>query len=409
MPAYGGKHWRLLGYALRVEWIPARIRLFREAGLCQSQDKFAKTLGFVKRTIGNAERATHPPSLALRRALDHALENASDAQRARFFAADHGAVPAVDGELEALELSRRVAASDVGDETVSRLELAVDDLATRYPSTPPAALLADVRRHLGYVMRLVEARTTLREHHRLLVTAGWLSLLAATLQIDLVQRAAAAGWLATATSLAQETEHAEILAWRHETEAWQVLTDGDYPRAVTLSQAAQTLAPCGSSAAIQATAQEGRAWARRGAAKDTYGAINRVAGLAAQLPQPDQPEHHYRYDPDKALVYTATTLAWVGDPAAERYAREVIARLGSAQAAGRRPRRVALAQIDLALALLASDQPDEASAAVLGAMLSGWVVPSNHWRALEVVTAVEARGLSEATELREAYAVMRRS
>ncbi|MGH3889239.1 MAG: hypothetical protein ACRDSZ_22225 [Pseudonocardiaceae bacterium] len=168
MPAYGGKHWRLLGYVLRVEWIPARIRLFREAGLCQSRDKFAKTLGFVKRTIGNAERATHPPSLALRRALDHALENASDAQRARFLAADHGAVPAVDGELEALELSRRVAASDVGDETVSRLELAVDDLATRYPSTQPA----DVRRHLGYVMRLVEARTTLREPHRLLVTAG---------------------------------------------------------------------------------------------------------------------------------------------------------------------------------------------------------------------------------------------
>ncbi|MGH3813588.1 MAG: hypothetical protein ACRDUV_14235 [Pseudonocardiaceae bacterium] len=59
------------------------------------------------------------------------------------------------------------------------------------------------------------------------------------------------------------------------------------------------------------------------------------------------------------------------------------------------------------MALLASDRPDEASAAVLGAMLSGWVVPS-HRRALEMVAAVEARGLSEATDLREAYAVMRR-
>ncbi len=391
-----------------MEWTPARIRLFRETGLSQSQDQFAKTLGFTKRTIGNAERGAHPPSLALRRALDDALENASDAQRARFLAADHGAAPAFHGEHEALELARRVAASDVGHETVSRLELTADDLAGRYPITPPAELLADVRRHLGYVMGLVEARTTLREHHRLLVTAGWLSLLAATLHIDLAQRAAAAGWLATAASLARETEHAEILAWRYETEAWQVLTDGDYPGAVMLSQAAQQLAPRGSSAAIQATAQEGRAWARLGAAKDTYGAINQVASLAAALPQPDRPGHHFRYDPDKALGYTATTLAWVGDPAAESHARELIARLGGAQDVSRWPRRVATAQIDLALALLASDRPDEASASVLGAMLSGWVVPSSHWRALEVVTAVEARGLSEATELREAYAVMRR-
>ena len=42
-----------------------------------------------------------------------------------------------------------------------------------------------------------------------------------------------------------------------------VLTDGDYHRAVDLSQGAQTVAPRGSSAHIQATAQEGgrgRGW-----------------------------------------------------------------------------------------------------------------------------------------------------
>ncbi|MCW2904498.1 MAG: hypothetical protein JWO67_6763, partial [Streptosporangiaceae bacterium] len=31
------------------------------------------------------------------------------------------------------------------------------------------------------------------------------------------------------------------------------------------------------------------------------------------------------------------------------------------------------------------------------------LLPSNYWRAAEVITAVEARGLPEATELREAY------
>lgn len=70
-----------------MEWTPPRIRLFRDVGLCQSQHDFAKALGVAKRTVGNAERGTHPPSLALRRALDQALEHASDVQRARFLAA----------------------------------------------------------------------------------------------------------------------------------------------------------------------------------------------------------------------------------------------------------------------------------------------------------------------------------
>jgi DNA-binding XRE family transcriptional regulator len=61
--------------------------MLRDVGLCQSQDDFAKTLGVAKRTIGNAEHGVHTLSLALRRALDQALEHASDAQRDRFLAA----------------------------------------------------------------------------------------------------------------------------------------------------------------------------------------------------------------------------------------------------------------------------------------------------------------------------------
>ncbi|MGH3924828.1 MAG: hypothetical protein ACRDTT_18535, partial [Pseudonocardiaceae bacterium] len=81
-----------------MEWTSARIRLLREVGLCLSQEEFAKKTGFAKRTIGNAERGAHPPGLALRRALDHALESASDAQRDRFrsaIAAHSGTGPVV--------------------------------------------------------------------------------------------------------------------------------------------------------------------------------------------------------------------------------------------------------------------------------------------------------------------------
>src|SRR5271155_1603989 len=146
-------------------------------------------------------------------------------------------------EIAALDLVRQAEASQVGSGTVEWLELAVDDLATAYPGTPSAVLLDRVRGYLGYVSRLLDARTTLAEHRRLLVVGGWLSLLAATTLIDLHRDHAAAAHLRTAAQLARETGHAEIAAWCLETQAWQVLTQGDYSRAVGISQAAQRVAP----------------------------------------------------------------------------------------------------------------------------------------------------------------------
>ncbi len=313
-----------------------------------------------------------------------------------------GTVTAAD-ELAALELARRAEASDVGDGTCERLELAVDDLAVAYPGTPPAELLGRVRTYLGYVTALTDARATLAQRRRILVSGGWLSLLAATCLIDLHADAPAAAHLRTAAQLARETRHAEIAAWVLETQAWQALTAGDYQRAADLAQAAQQAAPRGGSALIQATAQEGRAWARMDDAARTRNALTRVEALVSPLPTPDRPEHHYRYDPAKAEAYVATTLSWIGDPAAEPHARYVLARLESSANGPPRPRRAATARLDLSLALIAAGRPDEAAGTALEAVTSGRLVPSSYWRAREVIAAVAARGLPEARELAEAY------
>jgi hypothetical protein len=265
----------------------------------------------------------------------------------------------------------------MSDFAAERLELAVDELATAYPGTSPGELLGRVRSHLGFVGRLFDSRMTLAERRRLLVVGGWLSLLAATTLIDLHRDRAAAAHLRTAAQFAHETGHAEIAAWCLETQAWQVLTDGDYRRAVEISQAAQRIAPKSGSAYIQATAQEGRAWARLGATAETRTALGRVEALVSPLPAPDRPEHHYRYDPAKSEAYLATTLAWLGDPAAETYARHILARLESAADGPPRPRRAASARLDLSLALIASDRHDEAAGAALEAISSGRMVPSN--------------------------------
>lgn len=312
-----------------------------------------------------------------------------------------------DDELDALELARRVAASDIGSETLTRLDAVVDELATAYPRSSPTILLDRIRRHLGYVSQLLDARMTLAERRRILVAGGWLSLLGATVHVDLGQQASATARLKTAISLAEHAGHDEIRAWGYETEAWRTLAGGDYARAVELSRAAQAVAPADSSANIQATAQEGRAWARLGQASDTYRALAKVHKRVEPLRRPDTPEHHYRYDPDKSVGYTATTLAWLGDSAAEEYAREVIHRLAPDGDATHWPRRVATAHLDLALTLLGTNQPDEAFDATVRALESGRVVPSNRWRVLEVVGTAEARGLPEATTLREAYEELR--
>ncbi len=298
--------------------VDALAEAFRDAASDRDRQYLPK-LEDLRRMIRGYEAGEHVPR-GRNRMLYCAVFDIADAELFSARGTDVAAGDPVDDEIEALELARRASASDVGAETIRRLEAAVDDLAVAYPRTPPAELVERVRRHLAYVSGHLDARKTLGEHQRLLVIGGWLSLLAATCHVDLHQRGAATARLRTAASLAEETGQAEIAAWCLETEAWQALTDGDYRHAVTLSRGAQAIGPVGGSAYIQASAQEGRAWARLGAEAETHRQLDRVAELTRNMPGPERPEHHYRYDPAKADAYTATTLAWLGDPAAEPYA-----------------------------------------------------------------------------------------
>jgi transcriptional regulator with XRE-family HTH domain len=313
----------------------------------------------------------------------------------------------VDHDTEAGELLARVRLSDVSAETLARIEASVDDLASAYALVRPVDLLPLVRRQLAYVGRLLDGRGTLTQRRRLVVAGGWLSVLRATVHIDLLQQTAAGAHLRTAMALAEHAEHPEIQAWCLETQAWNWLTRGDYQRALDLSRQAQRAAPRGSSAYIQATAQESRVWARLTDVRRTRAALDRLERLTANLPVPERAEHHYRYDPTKALAYTATTLSWAGDPAAEQMTRIALAELDPRGDGGERPRRSASARLDLAMALLATDQPDEASVVAAEAVRSGRVVSSNWWRAREVLRQVEDIGTAEAAAFREVYEAYR--
>lgn len=353
--------------------------------------------------ISNLRNGKARPSAELARAIDEHLH--AGGRLAAFADAPRAlAVPGGSDEIAAIELGRRAAASDVGDATCERLEAAVDDFATAYPTTPGAELLPRLRAHLGYVTRLLDGRATLAERRRLIVSGGWLSLLAATLLIDDRQGHAGTVYLRTAAQLAREAEHAELAAWCIETRAWQLLTAGQYRQAVEMSRGAQETAPGASSARIQATAQEGRAHARLGDARGARAALAAVERLVSPLPQPEHPEHHYVYDPPKARVYVATTLAWIGDRAAEPASREILAALEDPATGSPRPRRIALARLDLGLALAATGKLDEAASSALAAVGSGRLAAVDRPRVREIVAAVAGPAAPGSAELAEAYA-----
>jgi hypothetical protein len=225
----------------------------------------------------------------------------------------------------------------------------------------------------------------LRQRRELIVTAGWLNLLAACLHVDLGQYAAARESRRAAHDLGVDAGDRQIVAWGLEVRAWQAILAHRYEDAVKLCRAGQDVAGRDTSAAVQLTAQEARAQARLGRARETHGALDNASVACSRLPTPEYPDHHFTFDPRKLTSYTATALAWLGDgERAEPFAREVI---DLRQREGR-PRRVATAQIDLALIFARQNRAEEACELGDLALSSGRLVPSNIWRAAELDEAL---------------------
>ncbi len=287
----------------------------------------------------------------------------------------------VGDELEAIELGKRAQSGDVSAATLEGLALGVHELCRRYTRVPPAALINAVRAYRRHVFALLDARATLRQRRELMVTAGWLSLLAACLHVDLGQHAAARANRRAAHDLGVDAGDRQIVAWGLEVRAWQALLARRYDDAVKLCRAGSDLAGRDTSAAVQLVAQEARAQARLGRTRETYRALDQATASCRRLPTPEHADHHFTFDPRKLTSYTATALAWLGDgKRAEPFAREII----DLRQRERRPRRVATARIDLALILAQQDRLEEASDLGHLALDSGRLVRSNIWRVGEL-------------------------
>jgi transcriptional regulator with XRE-family HTH domain len=378
----------------RLSEYRVRLRLSQSEAAEQLSALADEPLGIDGNAVSRHERGKVAPSEKYRRLY------------ARLYGADQDELWPVAADetdaFEALELARRAEASDLGNHMLDQLDVAFDDFACSYASTPPAELLSDVRTLLRYVSQLMDARATLVQKRRLLVVGGWLSLLAATLYVDLAKKRSARAMRDTAFSLGGHAEQPELQAWAYEIDGWSALVDRNYVGALAATEAGAALAPHGSSVAAQIAAQEARAAARVQDANRTLAALRRANAALVGLSVPERPEHHFTYDGRKLEWYTGTVLAWLGDErTAEGIARQVIRQYENDH---RSPRRLITARIDLGL-VLAGTEPDEAAQLGSAAISSGWLVPSNSWRAGELQSVLSRRypDLPEARELREQW------
>lgn len=107
-------------------------RLRAERGL--SLRELARRAVHGKSYLQELETGAKQPGAEVAARLDDALDAGGELVR---LVREPAATSGVDDELDALELARRVTASDVSTETLDRLEAAVDDLAVDYTRVPP--------------------------------------------------------------------------------------------------------------------------------------------------------------------------------------------------------------------------------------------------------------------------------
>lgn len=332
-----------------------------------SQEELAKALGFAKRTVGNAERGAHPPSLALRRALDHALEKVSEAQRDRFLAALAETGPDIrrtDPTLESVELLRRTAASDLGTGALEQLEELIERLGVEYLAVPPAEFRETALSWRRYVVHLLDGRLTLHERRRLYAVAGWLSGLVA--EASLAVGDDAETHCATALSLAQEVGDARLAGWVRGTQAQIALYAGNSREAAAFAQAGQKVSPIGSAALVRSCTQEARATAYLGDRVATQVALDAAEESWNLLSQP-QNRSIYSLGSSYLPYCSATAFVWLGDQVHARMYASHAVEIADSEREPATSTRVSV-RADLAIALAQAREPDAAAAVATEAM-----------------------------------------
>jgi transcriptional regulator with XRE-family HTH domain len=273
--------------------------------------------------------------------------------------------------MDAVELLKRVRASEIDASTVDALDITVEQLCCDYSHANAHELMATGKEWLGKVTELLGNRLTLSQHRDILNNAGMLALLVGCLQYDVGDATSAEATRRMAMALGTESGNAGIVGWAHEMLAWFHLTAGN-PRAVVPAAEAGILAAPSHSVAVQLYGQQAKAYARMGMPEKVHEALERGRELLDKLPYPERPDNHFVVDPDKWDFYAMDTYRIVGeDDLARRNAEEVMRRSVNPEGFVTAPMRQAEAQLTLAVIAARKGEADEASSLGIQALQDG--------------------------------------
>ncbi|GAA4609183.1 hypothetical protein GCM10023195_36770 [Actinoallomurus liliacearum] len=326
------------------------------------------------------------------------------------------ALAAVLGEsaAEAMEFTRLAGASAVGTGTFDHLQAAVAAIDRSYVTEPPAEVFAVARAYRVRVQELIRGPHTLKQGRELYVWAAWLSELLAWLAHDLGHPLTAEAYAIDSFEHADQAGHDELCAWAADALA-SIATYTDRPaRAVAVAHKGITRAPERHPIAIRLRAKAARAYACLGQGAECEDLLRGAEELHDRLPA--RPPTRFGADTgplaDYAVTaYPASAYIWLEDyEQARRHAERAVAVHALTPSTDPSPGHVAIARIDLGIALCHLGAPDEAGAAGAIALASPRVFESLRSRAgdLDAVLTARYAETGYARDFHERYVDLRR-
>ncbi|GAA0601033.1 helix-turn-helix domain-containing protein [Kribbella sandramycini] len=310
--------------------------------------------------LSNLETGRRAPVGDVARLCDVALNARGDL----IAAANMDYVARIDGTpWQTAELLQRIQISDASDATIASLNATVYELCCQYNLRDAIELRAESHGWLERVGKMLRKPVGLKAHQELLVSAGYLALLAGCTEYDLGMRATAEATRTASLELGIESGHAEITGWAHEMSAWFALTQGRYQNAIDAAQKGQ-LASKGTSVYVQLLGHEAKARARLGQ-PGLDALLDEGQHYLEQRPEPERTEHHFVIDSSRWNYHSMDIHRLAGNlDKAREYATSAIESLVRPDGTEISPMRVSEAR--LTLAVVASREGDLEKAVDLG-------------------------------------------
>jgi tetratricopeptide (TPR) repeat protein len=260
---------------------------------------------------------------------------------------------------EAMAWTRDLERTDIGPGTLDHLALAVERLGTTYAAAPPARTWPTVLLYRRQAASLLAGRHTLKEGRELTRCAGMLSVVLAWLAHDLGDTATAEAYCLDGWTHGEHSEVPEVCAWADDCRATVALYDDRPAEALAAAVRGLSLAPAGSDARARLAGQVARAQAATGRLMEYRSSAALARGFEDRLPT--HGVGLFAADVVRISSFEASGYRWLGLPEpARRSAEEAVARYREVPYAKQSPTRMAIALLDLAMALAALGEPEGA-------------------------------------------------